>query len=280
MGIYNIPDQQYRDMSGLSQSMAKRLLKSGLAYLEPPPATSDAFRVGSLIDVMVLTPDLVYEQFVIPPDYANCTGNVTADGKPSTSNRTGYVKQKMSEFAKENQGKTFITMDEWTFCASVAEQVKRKKFFQNFTNDTSGITQAAMDGLWSGVPIKGLADGISDSLLFDLKTTRDSSIREFRRAFFRYGYGFQLRWYIELAWQNGYDFPLDQCYIIAAGKQSPIDVTVFRIPVEWLDKARDDIDVCIERYKRYKEIAFNIGQDEGADWIWLNHDQTEVDYGG
>jgi len=38
--------------------------------------------------------------------------------------------------------------------------------------------------------------------------------------------------------------------------------------------------VALERYKRYKEHAFNVGQDEGSDWMWLNQDQMEVSFNG
>ena len=44
---------------------------------------------------------------------------------------------------------------------------------------------------------------------------------------------------------------------------------------EWVEEATY-IDVCLERYKRYREHAFNVGFDEGADWVWLNQDQMEV----
>lgn len=280
MGIYNIPDEQYRAMDGLSQSMCKRLLVSGLNYLAPRPATSDAFRLGSLLDQLVLTPEVVNDNFVIPPDYANCTGNVTADGKKSTSKRTAYVKEKMAEFGRQHVGKQFISKDEWTYAASLAEKVLRKPFMVKFFEDKSARTQVAMDGEINGVKIKGLADGMTNSLLFDLKSTRDSTIKAFRSSFWKFGYGFQLRWYWELAQQNGVDIPMNQCYIVAAGKQDPADVVVYRIPEEWLVQAKDDIDVCLERYKRYKEVQFNIGVDEGAEWMYLNSDQMEVQFNG
>ncbi len=278
MGIYNIPDRQYREMSGISQSRTKRLLNSGLAYLAPPPSKSDAFRVGDLIDQMCLTPETVDDNFIIPPDYANCAGNVTGTGARSTSKNTAYVKEKMADFGRTHVGKQFISKEEWMMCREIANQVTEKRFFKSFRDDDSSATQVAMDGEINGVLCKGLADGMSNSILFDLKTTRDSGIKEFRRSFFKFGYGFQLRWYWELAVANGMEIALDQCYIIAAGKQDPVDVVVFRVPVEWLEKAKDDIDVCLERYKRYKEVAFNVGQDEGSDWIWLNQDQVEVQF--
>jgi len=277
MGIYNIPDQEYREMSGLSQSMAKRLLVSGKAFLAPRPQQSEAFKIGSLIDQMVLTPETVADNFVIPPDYANCTGNVTATGARSTSKNTAYVKEKLSEFAREHAGKQFISKEEWSTCAAIAESVKAKGFYQKFMDDPTGRTQVAFDGLLNGVRCKGLADGLTSSLLFDLKTTRDATIKAFRSSFFKFGYGFQLRYYLDLLNQNGMDIPLDQCYIIAAPKGvEPVDVTVYRIPVEWMEKAKDDIDVALERYKRYRQHAFNVGFDEGADWVWLNQDQMEV----
>ena len=144
-------------------------------------------------------------------------------------------------------------------------------------DDPTGRTQVAFDGLLNGVRCKGLCDGLTSSLLFDLKTTRDATIKAFRSSFFKFGYGFQLRYYLDLLNQNGMDIPLDQCYIIAAPKGvEPVDVTVYRIPVEWMEKAKDDIDVALERYKRYRQHAFNVGFDEGADWVWLNQDQMEV----
>jgi hypothetical protein len=279
MGIYNIPDEQYRDMQGLSQSMAKRLLVSGLNFLAPRPQQSEAFRVGSLIDQMVLTPETVHENFVIPPDYANCTGNVTATGARSTSKNTAYVKEKLADFGREHVGKQFISKDEWTYCAAIAEAVKAKPFFKQFMDDATARTQVAFDAELNGVLCKGLADGLTSSMLFDLKTTRDATIKSFRSSFFKFGYGFQLRYYWQILQENGVDIPLDQCYIIAAPKQaSPVDVTVFRVPVEWLEKAKDDIDVCLERYKRYRESGWQVGQDEGSDWMWLNQDQLEVQF--
>ncbi len=226
MGIYNIPDEQYRAMTGLSQSRTKRLLVSGKNYLAPPPASSDAFRVGSLIDQMVLTPEVVDENFVVTPDFANHPDNKTADGKRSTSTRTGYVKDSLAEFGRANVGKQFISSKEWAFCRAVADDVLAKKFMKNFAADTTSRTQVAMDGKWAGVPIKGLADGLTNTMLFDLKTCRDSNIKEFRRSFFKFGYGFQLRFYLDLCWQNRLDIPMENCFIVAAGKQDPTEVCV------------------------------------------------------
>ena len=277
MGIfYDLPDAEYRAMQGLSQSKLKRLKESGYAFTDEPVFNEKALRIGSLTDMMVLQPHLVTQSFVVPPDFASESGNVTADGKPSTSRRTQYVKDRASEFAKKNAGKQFVDRNEWDTASQLAYMVREKKFFKDFMGDSTHATQVAFDGEINGVHCKGLADGLTSNMLFDLKTTIHSGIKQFRGSAFKFGYIFQLRFYIELLWQNGYDIPLDNCYIIAAGKQTPHDVTVFRIPVEWLDDAYDEILLLTERFKRLKMLGtFDVGQDFGEEFIYLNEDISE-----
>ncbi len=280
MGVYEISDPEYRAMAGLSQSRCKRLLKSGLEYMEPHAGPSAAFRLGDAVDTMVLTPELTSERFVIAPDYANDAANKTAGGNRSTSSRTAYVKEKMAAFGREHVGKQFLSAAEFETAQRLSEMVRSKPFFKKFSGDKTAKTQLALDGDILGVRVKGLLDGVSSSMLFDLKTTMDSSIRAFRGSAFKFGYFFQLRWYAELCWQNGYDFPLDQCYIIAAGKQTPHDVTVFRVPVRWLDEAKDQIDYCIEKYRRMRKSGsegFMVGQDDGASYMWLGESGNDVE---
>jgi len=279
MGIYyDLPDEQYRSMQGLSQSRLKRLQESGYAFLDNPVYNEKALRIGSLTDMMTLQPHLVTDNFVIPPDYSSDPGNVTADGKKSSSKRTGYVKQRLSEFASRNKGKTFIDPDEWDTASTLAHMVREKKFFKDFLADETGSTQVAFDGEINGVHCKGLADGCTSNMLFDLKTTIHSGIKQFRSSAWKFGYIFQLRFYYELLLQNGYDFPMDNCYIIAAGKQTPHDVTVFRIPVQWMDEAYDQILLLTERFKRLQsEGSFEVGQDFGAEYIYLNEDLDDGD---
>ncbi len=279
MGIYyDLPDEQYRSMSGVSQSRLKRLEESGYAYLDNPVFNEKALRIGSLTDMMTLQPHLVKDNWVVPPDYSTDPQNMTADGKKSSSNRTAYVKERMSGFAKQNAGKSFVDQSEWKTSRTLSDMVKAKPFFKNFMEDESSATQVAFDGEINGVHCKGLADGLTSNMLFDLKTTVHSGIRQFRSSAWKFGYIFQLRYYYELLLQNGFDFPVDNCYIIAAGKQTPHDVTVFRIPVEWMDEAYDKILLLTERFKRLQsEGSFEVGQDFGAEYIYLNEDQDSGD---
>ncbi len=279
MGLYyDLPDAEYRDMAGVSQSRLKRLSESGYSFLDNPVFNEKALRIGSLCDMMTLQPEMVADNFVKIPDFSKDPGNKTADGKPSTSNRTAYVKDAMRAFGKRNQGRQFIEVAEWATARTLSSMVKAKPFFQNFLDDDTAATQVAFDGEINGVHCKGLADGCTSNMLFDLKTTVHSGIKQFRSSAFKFGYIFQLRYYYELMLQNGFDFPIDNCYIIAAGKQTPHDVTVFRIPVEWLDEAYDQILLLTERYKRLKsEGSFEVGQDFGAEYIYLNEDQDNGD---
>jgi hypothetical protein len=271
MGVYVIPDDQYRKMDGMSQSRLKRLEVSGLEYLKPPPSSSDAFRLGSLIDVMILTPELVKDQFIIPPDFAASRSNVDAKGNPSNSRNTAWAKAAIKDFAKDHAGMTFVSQAEWDTASKLRERCNSKKFMKDFFADKTGRTQVAMDGDINGVLCKGLADGISDNLLFDLKSTRETTMAGFRYTFFKYGYDFQLGFYLRLAWENGFDFPIDNCYIVAASKFEPFDVTVYRIPAIWIEESFSKIDECLEKYKRYREDRhFAVGIDDGETYVNLD----------
>jgi len=271
MGIYNIPDRQYREMDGQSQSRLKRLMVSGLEYMKSPPASSDAFRLGSLIDAMVLTPDLVKESFIVPPDFANSVMNVDAKGNRSTSRNTSWCKAAIKDYARDHAGVTFVSQEEMDVAAKIRDRCLSKQFMKDFFADKTAATQVAMDGEINGVLCKGLADGLSNSLIFDLKSTRETTLDGFRRSFFKYGYDFQLGFYLRLAWCNGFDFPIDKCYIVAASKFEPFDVTVFHIPPIWIEESFSKIDTCIEMYKRYRDDRnFMVGIDDGEPFISLD----------
>ena len=271
MGIYNIPDRQYRAMDGVSQSRLKRLLVSGLEYNKPPPSQSDAFRLGSLIDVMVLTPELVKDEFIIPPDFANSRLNVDAKGNRSTSRNTAWCKAAIKGFAKDHVGMTFVSQSEWDIASLLRDRCLSKGFMKDFFADKTAATQVAMDGVICDVLCKGLADGLSSSLIFDLKSTRDTTLESFRRSFFNYGYDFQLAFYLRLAWENGFDFPIDNCYIVACSKPMPYDVVTYRIPAAWLEEAFTKVDTALEIYKRYRDNGcFDVGIDDGETYVNLD----------
>ena len=146
---------------------------------------------------------------------------------------------------------TFISQSEWDTANLLRTRCLSKKFMKDFFADKTAATQVAMDGVICDVLCKGLADGLSSSLIFDLKSTRETTLESFRRSFFNYGYDFQLAFYLRLAWDNGFDFPIDNCYIVACSKLMPYDVVTYRIPAAWLEEAFTKVDTALEIYKRF-----------------------------
>ena len=279
MAIYEIPDEQYRSMDALSQSMAKRLLDSGMRYRYEQPMQTDAFRVGNLIDTMTLTPALAEERFIVTPDFAAHPDNVDAKGNPSTSSRTTWAKEQMSLFGKRHSTQVFVSREEWQTASLLASRIRSKPMVKCWLENDAVKTQLAITGTIRGVECKMLSDLIVPTTLIDLKSTKDASKRSFRGDFFRYRYGFQFAWYRMLANQNGYNISRDQCYVIAACKLPPHDVVVYSIPERWIVDAEIDVATAVDRYKEYTAANNWPGADGGLDSISLGESQEiEVEW--
>jgi hypothetical protein len=275
MSILCISDPEYRDLPQLNQSLAKRLLVSAKYFREAEAYDTSYFRLGSLVDCMVLTPQLLEDRFCCRPDFANHPSNVDAKGNASSSPRTKWCLDQSEQFADTVAGRTVVAAGDWDIACRLAGMCHSKPWLRNHLSLAS--VQVVLTGEIRGVPAKAMADGIGPGFLFDLKTTRDAG-EKFLYDFRKFGYDFQFAWYQELAEQNGLRVGMDQCYVIAAQKTPPLDVVCYHIPQWILEQGREKVDIAMIRYKRAMADEDWPGMDHGQEVVelGLRHEEAEV----
>lgn len=232
----------YDDSDGLRSTVAKAGRKS-IKHMERvanefrPDTKSTLF--GRMVHTLLLEPDQFTREFIVPPEFHLDSANVTKTGKQSKSKNTDYVDKKMSEFARDNAGKTFVTRADVERAQRVVSTIRDHETASDWLDkcEFELSVYAKIQRVLCKARIDALRIGFADNAIVDLKTADNIEPRIFWRTFHQYGYAFSLAFYRELVAVVTGEF-LD-CYVIAAESDGDFDVCVYPVPEQLLDNNRD-----------------------------------------
>lgn len=247
----NITYDEYAALPGLRASDAVHGIKSALALqyalaLDNQARTeSSAMRIGSIVHSLVELSGLTPWRFM--PDYNLDCDNCTKDGKPSTSSATEYVRGKVVEWHKNNEGcKTVCTKQEMATACRMYESIKRHPIACGLVTLPSR-KELSVTGKLCDIHAKGRIDVLFGETLIDIKTTASVDPRVFTRQFINLRMAFRLQWYRLLLLDH--EMLTRAVEIIAVENQPPYDVAVFSIPLSVLNAENDNICTVCERYR-------------------------------
>lgn len=184
-------EQYHADHSHVSHSMLSVFRQSRRVYrdrfvsrTQPPPEQTAAMRLGTLVHLAILEPDVFATQCRVAP---------------IVDRRTKAGKEIAAQFEAENSGKIIITNEENEITARIVEAVESStKAKQLLVMDGDVETSIRWRDRESGIKCKCRPDKFSSSgLIIDLKTTRDASPRGFARSCAALGYHRQAAWYLD-----------------------------------------------------------------------------------
>lgn len=232
--------EEYHRWPAASNSRLSRLLRSPAhlrAYLDEPPADTDALRQGRAIHAAVLEPDLFKERFTSAPE--------------GLDRRTKAGKDEWAALCARFGEPNVLKATEWDMCTQIRGNVHAHSTAHGLI---TGPGEVELSMLWTdpatGVLCKSRWDRHSPQLaggaIVDLKTTKDASPRAFERAILNFGYHRQAAFYLRSARVHG--LPAKHFSIIAVEKKPPYAVAVYRITEGVVDAAAEQIDALLRLY--------------------------------
>ena len=225
-------EQYHADHSHVSHSMLSVFRQSRRVYYDrfvgrtqAPPEPTAAMRLGTLVHLAILEPDVFATQCRVAP---------------LVDRRTKAGKEIAAQFEAENSGKIIITHEEGEVTGRIFDAVASSaKAKQLLSLDGDIETSIRWNDRESGMQCKCRPDKlISSGLILDLKTTRDASPRCFSRSCAALGYHRQAAWYLD-----GSREVLDANHnfaFIAVETSYPWTVAVYELDKEAIELGRNE----------------------------------------
>jgi hypothetical protein len=116
----------------------------------------------------------------------------------------------------------------------------------------------------NGHRVKARADGVTQDLWFDLKTT-SSEWHELKYSFRRFGYDWQAAWYSDAAYACGWSefvFPF-----IVVQSFAPYDCEVVTLTAESVERARIEISETLDEMRRRQETGLYVPESYHAERV-------------
>lgn len=267
-GIWRgIPMAEYHTLDAISNSRLVRLQQSPAhlrAYIEEPHKETPALTLGRAIHYAVLEPD----QF----EAAYRCG-------PEGDRRKKDIREKWAAMIAEFGDGYVLRPDDWQTCLRVRDSVHASRSAHGLLAGDGDVELSCVwKDLRTGLLCKGRMDRhsplIAGGAIVDLKTTRDASPRNFRRAIWTYGYYMQGAHYLSGAQSLG--LPVEHYTIIAVEKEPPYAVAVYRFTEPVIEAGNQMIRPLLDIYAKMNEIPMQdwpaypdeVRDIDVPDWAW------------
>lgn len=221
--LHNLDNETYHKHPALSWSKFKHFLDSPYHYQHnvinaSEVASSDALRFGTLVHAAILEPDLLFNSYVIMPDFGD--------------QRTLKNKEAKKEWLEKHKDKQFqITQDEWRRLSNITTNFQKLKFdLKDFF-----IEQSVMAKFFD-LDLKAKPDAFNFDCIIDVKTSRES-LNSFKYTINKFMYQYQLSFYDLVLVLNEYENKLREFKFIYVQSDDECEVGIVRInPVKVFDK--------------------------------------------
>lgn len=243
-------EEYHADKTAQGSTTLKHFRKSPAKYFYEhqriEEEKTEALRLGNLIHLALLEPDLFNKKYVVLPEF---TGK-TKKGEYST--RCEEARQMKADWLNSLPAGTVViqSQDEFDRIQRITESVLKhpdsKRLFQYGFAERSGYFRDPE----TGILCKFKPDFFNESImaLIDFKTTRDCSIDAFERAIEEYQYGLSLAQYclgIELITGKQVEFPT----FICVEKEPPYECAIYIADDEVMKKGRCDFRLYMNQLK-------------------------------
>lgn len=161
--------------------------------------------------------------------------------RPDVNLRTKDGKAQIEAFLQANTGKDIISADDYEAIKSMAAAVNTHPLAGHMINEGNNEVSIFWTDPFSGINCKARPDKVtsSQSVIIDLKKTRDASERGFTRSILQYGYHRQAAFYLDgmkKVTGNNYDI----FALIAVEDKAPFRVEVYTLSPEFIEYGRQE----------------------------------------
>ena len=195
---------------------------------------SDALTFGSLYDMMLFEPEKLDDQF-----YRLDDGDIVADIGGKYPRNTKRYREWKTEIAKENEGKTLVTQEDWK---KAVEMIDRLEACGLLSSYLSGEYQVEFNEEIDGVPVRGFLDCLGDGFITDSKSSR--SIDKFRYDVNSWCYDIQAYIYTQV-------FGIKDYYWVVQEKTYPFYPALVKCSDETLFKGEMKFNEAVSNIKTW-----------------------------
>ena len=213
--------------SYLSYSALKAFEKSPnhyLEYVKKEYEPSPAMQLGSLVHLLTLEPENLEKRYAVAPD---------------VNKRTKVGKEEYAQFVQQAGTREVVDAAQLAEAQAIAEVVKSHPIASQALASCK-VFEKELRGDLYGYPFLAYADAISGNFVYDLKTTKDASPKEFTRAAANLGYHLQAAIYTEL---TGLPFRW-----IAVETSSPFNVQIYEQDAESFERSRQRLELLVQKF--------------------------------
>jgi len=244
----------YHAHPAISKSKLDQINKSMLHYLEPVQKETNSLLIGSAVHDAILSPDVFESQYILQP--------------PEIKVRRG---KKWDDFQELHAGKTVIKQADFDVVMKIRDRVfshpEGKNMFSNGEPEMSYFNQGEYFG--TTIDRKCRPDYISKGYVFDLKTTRDASMRGFQSTIEKWRYHVQAAWYLDILNDEGMN--VDYFTFVCVETNPPYPIGIYTLDPDDVKNGRDDYLDDIKKlidYNERKYVATGY-TDEGVEMITM-----------
>ncbi len=251
-GIYeNVSFEDYLAVPAFHKSMVAPALRSTHHlhyYIKNDKPTSKFMDFGSLLDCLLLEPDIFYHTFAPIPEMGE-----DAKGNPKPwSNQLKYCKAWTQE--QRDLGLTPYSAADYDKATAIIKNIKEHKTAGPWMEGGKDQVAIVWEDKETGLLCKGRIDKLHPDNLADLKSTVNASPSEFRRTMNNFLYHVQGAMYCGgLAQLNGGEYlPFN---LAVAESEAPHCVAAYTIGDESLSVGENLFKRAIHKYKDYLEMG-------------------------
>lgn len=191
---------------------------------------------GKAFHMALLQPELFKTQYVVAP---------------SIDRRTKTGKDQWTEFMSSvNEYQLTITIDDYKKCHMMIDAVLSNSSAADLVNNLRNRERLIN---WideeTGVPMRGIIDGIGQNYIIDIKTCSDANPYKFQKDAINMDYHRQAAIYLDAVIS---DIPLDY-YLVAIEKDEPYGVSVHRMTDDIIEEGRKQYRKLLYEYKTWAD---------------------------
>lgn len=249
----DMTNSEYHSSMALSNSGISRLLRSPLHYKHGFGEPSEAMKLGTAVHALVLEPHL--NLVPVAPDVNKRTKQGRADWAAfEASLAPDAVLLGVKDYDRARYMAAAVTSNEGVKRSGLLEGAKEQSFF---AEDEHGCYRRSRTDIFSP----------SVGLLTDLKTARDASEREFRRAVGSLGYHRQAAWYSETVELCG--LPTCDMAFLVVENTAPYAVAVYGLDHATVDQGKRECAEAAKLWSKCTETGEWSGYEEGVGMLTL-----------
>lgn len=177
-------DKEYNLLPGLRRSDLWTINQTPAHFkyhMEHPEESTAALTFGQAAHKYILEPDTFWDEFAVVP---------------ACDRRTKAGKEAFRQFSEENNGKTWISEDDFGIIAGMREELYRDPYYADILGGEHEKVYTWTDEE-TGEQLKMKADIVdtANRIIYDYKTTISCADGVFEKSARRYGYDFQAGFY-------------------------------------------------------------------------------------